>query len=328
MSESKGRKRARGDDGKMHWTVQRSERKGGRKGTHYRKSSGYADGWKHMMHLPVLGSLSPRCRMKMGYADTQRFGDATVTQSLAIYRLNSVWDPDYSGAGVTVTGYSTFAALYQRYFVHGSHVEVTAEIRDTSANTVNAVNTMVGCIVSDAVPATPVLGGYNTEILLERYKLANMPRGTTGGGIYRFNHNKLARSTVGNGIQGAGGNLNQWVTGASGPTSYYFTDKRDYHLDDPLATLNSGGFIEHEYEGEFPLTAAYNAVPVDGMFLGVFAFSLPEDNVAAPGKPLPYIYIKVNIIYDVEWYAPVGIPAPSTAPTGAGAGLDATLPLA
>lgn len=328
MSERKG-KRAREDDPPaLHWSVQRAERKGKRrrKGTRYRKSSGYAEGWKQIIHSKVMGSLSPRVRLKMGYAATFVLGDLTVSQALNIFRLNSVWDPDYTGTGVTVTGYSTFANLFTRYFVHGSTAEVTAEIRDTSANTVNAVNVMVGCSVSDGVPATPTAGGYDTELTLDRYKLRNLPRGTTGGGFYRFHHNKLSRNTAGTMVSSAAGNLNKWVGGAQGPTAYHFKDKRSYHLEDPLATLTTGGMIEHEAEGEFPLTSAYNNVPIDGMFLGVWAFSLPMD--AAAVKPLPYTYFNVSIIYDVEWYAPIEMPAPSSAAAGVQAGLDAAMPVA
>lgn len=277
-----------------------------------------------MIRCPTLGSLTPRIRVKMGYEDTFVMGDATKTNFIQIYRTNAVWDPDYTGTGVTVTGYSTFSALYGRYFVHHAQVEVTAEVRDSSAITVNAENVMVGCSITDGVPASPNAGAYDSELGTANYKLRYMPRGTTGGGIYRFNHNKLARSTVGNGVPGAGGSINRYAGRAQGPTAYRFKDRRSFKLDDPLATLTTGGFIEHEQEGEFPLTAAYNATPIDNMFLGCWAYSLPMDNVSV--KPLPYIYWTVQMVLDVEWYAPVGIPAATTAAAGAGAGLDAAMP--
>lgn len=188
---------------------------------------------------------------------------------------------------------------------------------------------MFGCTVSDGVPATPV-ANFDTELKLERYKLLYLPRGTTAGGIYRFHHNKMARNSAGTGVSSAGGSLNKWVSSAQGPTAFRFKDVRKYHLHDPLATLGTGGFIEHEAAGEFPLTAAVGTVPDDSMFCGIWAFSLPDTTttLTASALPMPYTYVQVQIIMDVEWYAPTGVAVQQAAEAGAQESKDAANPTA
>lgn len=279
-------------------------------------------GQNQCLRIRTLGCLPPRCRLKMGYADTYVMdGGGAATTAQRIYRTNAVWDPDYSGTGVTVTGYSTFAALYGRYFVHGSKVEIKATIRDSTAIATDACNVMLGVGVSDYVLIAAATN-WDTELLLERYKLTQMPRGTSFGGLYRMSHKIVSRNTAATAVAVGAANLDRYVSRAQGPCGFYFTDNRRYHLDDPLATLVTGGMIEHEYNGEYPLTAPYNNTPLDNVFATIWAFSLPDTNAAA--LPLPTIYWTVNIIYDVEWYAPTGVAAPQAAAAGAGAGIDAT----
>lgn len=336
MSESKGRKRSRSDFASAsvgtRWaSMARKLLSRGPKAKRARRRQGLEKGWETILRIPTLGCLPPRCRVKMGYADSfvMGTGAAGVTGAIRNYRLNSVWDPDYTGTGVTCTGYSTFATIYGRYFVHGSQVEVTAEIRDSNTAATTALNQMFGCTVSDGVPATPV-ANFDTELKLERYKLLYLPRGTTAGGIYRFHHNKMARNTAGTGISSASGSLNRWVKNATGPTAYYFKDNRRYHLHDPLATLGTGGFIEHEGSGELPLTSAVGAVPDDSMFLGIWAFSLPDTTatLTASALPMPWTYVQVQLILDVEWYAPTGVAVQQAAEAGAQESDDAANPTA
>lgn len=288
-----------------------------RRSTRRRSSSFY-----QILRSRTLGGLTPRFRVPMAYTATFVMGDATVTNGIQVFRLNSVWDPDYSGVGVTVTGYSTFAALYGRYFVHGSKVSVEASIRDESAVTVNAGNIIMGCSVSDYVPASPATGVYDTELTLEQHKLRYMPRGASAnGGLYRMNYTKASRSNAGLGFSGIGQSINYKTRRGAAMGGFAFKDKRRYKLHDPLATLTTGGFLEHEQEGEFPLTGAAGATPIDNVFMGCWAFSILQNNETV--QPLPYVYWTVRIVMDVEWYAPIGgVAAPSTAAAGAGAGLD------
>lgn len=42
-----------------------------------------------------------------------------------VYRLNSIWDPDQTGLGTTVKGWSALNAIYNKYIVKGAKVEVS-----------------------------------------------------------------------------------------------------------------------------------------------------------------------------------------------------------
>jgi len=276
--------------------------------------------WNQILRIKTVGALPPRARLKMQYAHTVVFGDGAVTMENQVYRLNSVWDPDFTGTGVTATGYSTFAALYGRYFVHGSEVQVTMSVRDTTAVATDSVNQICGCVVTDFIPGTPTAAGFDSEELIEKYRIQNTVRGTASGGLYRLNYRKVSANASGVGFASAG-LATMWGKKNENAGAYHFTDKRRYKLDDPLAIAISGGMIEHEADGEFPLTSAISGNPLDVVYLNVFAFSIGQDNGNA--LPLRYTYVTTLITYDVEWYAPnSGVPTYSTAESGTGTTID------
>lgn len=41
-----------------------------------------------------------------------------------VYNLNSIWDPDFSGVGLTVVGHTPLKDIYSRYIVMGCKVEI------------------------------------------------------------------------------------------------------------------------------------------------------------------------------------------------------------
>lgn len=49
-----------------------------------------------------------------------------------VYRLNSIYDPDYTGTGTTVRGYTQMNALYAKYRVFSATVVITAWPASTS----------------------------------------------------------------------------------------------------------------------------------------------------------------------------------------------------
>lgn len=50
---------------------------------------------------------------------------AGYTGSEKVYSLNSIYDPQFATGGTTVVGWSTFDAIYERYLVMGTKIEVT-----------------------------------------------------------------------------------------------------------------------------------------------------------------------------------------------------------
>jgi hypothetical protein len=59
------------------------------------------------------------------YATVVAVGPPAGGISDQVFRLNSIYDPDYTGGGSTVLGYSQAAALYQRYRVLSARATVT-----------------------------------------------------------------------------------------------------------------------------------------------------------------------------------------------------------
>lgn len=69
--------------------------------------------------LPCITKVPGMKRMLMTYSQSIAISEPSAAAGSAyFYRLNSVYDPDFSGTGITATGYSTAAAIYNSYRVH------------------------------------------------------------------------------------------------------------------------------------------------------------------------------------------------------------------
>lgn len=78
-------------------------------------------------------SITPdRYMCKLKYGDTMSF--TAINLNAHQFRLNSVFDPDYTGAGHQPKGFDQLAELYNRYIVTGCKVEIDASCLDTTAN--------------------------------------------------------------------------------------------------------------------------------------------------------------------------------------------------
>lgn len=53
-----------------------------------------------------------------------------------VFRLSSIYDPDFTGTGQTIVGWSTFNAIYSQYIVKGARVEITFTDPDIDGQTV------------------------------------------------------------------------------------------------------------------------------------------------------------------------------------------------
>jgi hypothetical protein len=115
-----------------------------------------------MSILKYPGLLWPdRFETKMRYQVTFQLTGASGATVTRIFRLNSLYDPDYTGVGVTAYGLSQLSALYSKYLVTRTHVKM-------DVNNANTTLTNFGWTATDAVtgPATPTLcaaqryGGY------------------------------------------------------------------------------------------------------------------------------------------------------------------------
>ncbi len=98
--------------------------------------------------------LPPMFRGKMFYSTTGTMAVGTGALSTTAFRLNSVYDPDYTNVGTSVAGYTNMVALYNRYRVLNAKVHLTLSNLATTSQTafaaVNSVNN-VGTSFSQAL---------------------------------------------------------------------------------------------------------------------------------------------------------------------------------
>lgn len=94
------------------------------------------------------------------------------------FRINSVWDPDFTGVGTTVTGYTSMAALYNRYRVVCCSAHITFVTAATTpvtafavASSTNTVGTSYTSIMSQKNSWTAPIGNVNTRGLTHRFKM-------------------------------------------------------------------------------------------------------------------------------------------------------------
>jgi len=83
-------------------------------------SSGYETG---LTKVPLI--FPSRFQGKLTYNTTLQLAPAASAVALNVFRLNSVYDPDYSGVGTACFGYGALAALYGRYRVLRYQVHVS-----------------------------------------------------------------------------------------------------------------------------------------------------------------------------------------------------------
>ncbi len=81
---------------------------------------------------PSANVFPLQMRGKVTYATVLAFAPAAGAISDQVFRLNSIYDPDYTGTGTTALGYTQYAALYQRYRVLGATVRVVWDNMNTN----------------------------------------------------------------------------------------------------------------------------------------------------------------------------------------------------
>ncbi len=121
----------------------------------------------------------------LNYTDMQTFNGSAGSTAGHTYRLNSLFDPDQTGAGQQPSGFDQYAALYTRYTVFKADVEVMFSASDSATITgsysagmfaSNSVNTAAGLVNALARSDKLVFGaasggGQTTQKLRMSYYL-------------------------------------------------------------------------------------------------------------------------------------------------------------
>lgn len=99
----------------------KSKKKNGKRNTKFQRFSNKV-GYGYKTAFP------PRAFAKLKYGS----GNVGATSTVGVYanqfRLNGLYDPDYSGTGHQPMGFDEYAALYGDYRVHGCKVKIIAQI--------------------------------------------------------------------------------------------------------------------------------------------------------------------------------------------------------
>lgn len=120
---------------------------------------------KKTMREPKPSRVNSTIPLGLGFADTTRV-TLVYTDTLAIssaayqtiysFRGNSVYDPDFSGAGHQPAYYDTYSEVYSRYKVYGCSIDI------------KYTNTTGDSIVCSIIPSTQNLGvGASPSALLD-----------------------------------------------------------------------------------------------------------------------------------------------------------------
>jgi len=73
----------------------------------------------------LFGFIKPRERASLRYTDFLAISTTAGTGNQYVYRLNSIYDPDLTGAGHQPYGHDTLAAIYNRYRVFRCSWKIT-----------------------------------------------------------------------------------------------------------------------------------------------------------------------------------------------------------
>ena len=112
----------------------------------------------------------------MAFSQTYTFAPAANAVSSTVFRLNSVYDPDYTGVGTSLASYTQAAAIYGRYRVYSATVHMDWYATGSYNLTVFAV----------ATPAT-TLGTSIADIAVQRHSWT-APLTPGGNGVRKMVH--------------------------------------------------------------------------------------------------------------------------------------------
>lgn len=99
-----------------------------------------------------LNFAADRQIVKFKYTDTRNLS-ALAAITTHEFRLNSLYDVDFTGGGAPVPGYATWSAIYQYYRVFAARWKVQGAVS-------SATNAAMVLVVNPT--PTPVAGGYST----------------------------------------------------------------------------------------------------------------------------------------------------------------------
>lgn len=93
----------------------------------------YGNRRKYSMAVGTL--IADRTKVLMKYADDKSVTVDGFLGQNALFRCNSIFDPDQSGVGHQPMGHDQYANFYQRYVVIGSKITITFKVQEDNTAT-------------------------------------------------------------------------------------------------------------------------------------------------------------------------------------------------
>ena len=97
-------------------------------------------------------------RTELVYADYYEYTSLTLTSTYKTFRGNGAYDPDVAIGGHQPLAYDQLAALYSKYYVHGSRIEISV-MNNQDPGAVTHLNKTITLVCYPSVRATPVSNG-------------------------------------------------------------------------------------------------------------------------------------------------------------------------
>lgn len=166
----------------------------------------------------IRNYLPDRLRNKMKYTEIISFNPAVGVYQEHVYRMNSIYDPNYTGAGGQPTGFDQFATFYQTYRVFESVIRVrylpTAPAAGSDASTgalvVYPSQTATGVTYYADAVSTPYSRNTNYGFYA----------GSTGSSVL---YNKMAIATIAGASKTTVANEDNFAANvASNPVNAYY----------------------------------------------------------------------------------------------------------
>jgi len=104
----------------------------------------------NMIAFPAYG-FPDTMRLRLAYGDKQTLTSSAINATpIYNYRMNSIYDPDYTGTGAQPYWRDQLAAIYNRYRVLGAKISVTFAVSDVTDTTSGIGPFLVGIQTSNA----------------------------------------------------------------------------------------------------------------------------------------------------------------------------------
>jgi hypothetical protein len=132
----------------------------------------------------LSSGIRDRFKADQPFGSFQVYAPPAASFATYTYRGNSVYDPDFSGTGSTASSYTQLSALYNRYRVFGSRLEIDAINLGTTPLTVYI------CASITNTPPTIASGG-----LIAARHVFERTVGAAGSGPIFLKHTASARTS-------------------------------------------------------------------------------------------------------------------------------------